>query len=200
MPRPLTAVLVLSAALALSAVHAQQVPLNATGGNTAGSEFTRLDATGAALPTSATSWSCVRDNVTHRVWEVKTAANRGYTYTWYDGSSGDQGDTSTCGNALGGNYCNTQNYVAAVNDAQLCGFSDWRLPTRRELLSIADYVKSAPAIDTDRFPNTESVNYWSADTYAPNPANAWVVYFLDGSAFAGRKGFANYVRLVRGGK
>ena len=42
------------------------------GGGSAGFDFTKLDARGNPLVGSALSWSCVRDNVTGLVWEIKT--------------------------------------------------------------------------------------------------------------------------------
>ncbi len=38
-----------------------------------GFSFTKLDANGQPLPNSATTWSCVKDNRTGLIWEVKTA-------------------------------------------------------------------------------------------------------------------------------
>ena len=66
--------------------------LQKVGGGEAGFDFTKLDANGNALPASATSWDCVRDNVTGLIWEVKTTSGlRSWsnTYTWYDPNSPD---------------------------------------------------------------------------------------------------------------
>ena len=50
--------------------------------------YTKLDASGSALPDSATEWVMVRDNVTGLIWEVKTDDNsihdKDNLYTWYD--------------------------------------------------------------------------------------------------------------------
>jgi hypothetical protein len=52
----------------------------------AGFNFTKLSATGAELQASETTWSCVKDNVTGLVWEVKTDDNgihdKDSTYRW----------------------------------------------------------------------------------------------------------------------
>ncbi|MDZ7621733.1 MAG: hypothetical protein U5O69_04740 [Candidatus Competibacteraceae bacterium] len=62
--------------------------LQKVGGGKAGLDFTKLDANGNALPASASSWSCVRDNHTGLIWEVKTTSGlRGHVstrYIWYD--------------------------------------------------------------------------------------------------------------------
>lgn len=151
--------------------------------------------------------ACVRDRTTGLVWEVKTST--GYraasnTYTWYNadtssngGNAGAVGTTGTC--TLGGSMtsCNTEQYVAAVNTAQLCGHSDWRLPTREELRSIVDYGDStAPMIDP-AFGDTAAGRYWAIETEADVPANAHGVYFTGGHDNDEPKTEADYVRLVR---
>ena len=91
--------------------------------------------------------------------------------------------------------------IKAHNDATRCGYSDgWRVPTRRELLSIVHHGAYNPAIDGDYFPSTVSDWYWSNDDYAPDPASAWGVNFNDGSAGANGKANSSHVRLVRSGQ
>lgn len=77
------------------------------------------------------------------------------------------------------------------------GFSDWRLPNVKELLSIADYSVYSPAVNGTFFPNTQSDDYWSGTTYAGDTAFAWDVYFDGGDVYAGGKTFEDYVRPVR---
>lgn len=132
-----------------------------TGAGLAGFDFTKLDTNGAVLAVTAPSWSCVRDNHTGLIWEVKTTDeglhNAADRYTWYNtdtlhngGNSGvsrvedfnttqsndscfgyDEGNSST--------YCNTQAFVERVNAAGLCGANDWRMPSREELVGIVEY-------------------------------------------------------------
>ncbi len=191
--------------LAAALVFALPVAASAGGGR-----FTKLDAAGHALAETAVHWACVRDTATHRVWEVKAVKGlrgKDWTYTWYDGTTGTAGNTRSCHHTLRGRRCNTRNYAAAVNLARLCGYSDWRLPTRRELFSIFGHGKPTgpalnmtylPKMDTTYFPNTVNGFYWSSDTAPYGPAGAWSVFFI-GDAYPGNTSNDFYVRLVRGG-
>lgn len=195
--------------------------ISKTGAGTKGFDFTKIanDGTalgaGAALGVNPTDWACTRDNVTGLTWEVKTATATdlrysAHTYTWYStdaaSNGGNAGSTgsNTCNATLPGNLCNTQAFVAAVNAAALCGYSDWRLPSLRELQSLVDFsvpaTGVAPTIDATYFPNTQISVFWSANNYSSVPADAWYVYFYYGYSGAGNKANSNYVRLVRGGQ
>lgn len=48
--------------------------LSKVGYGPAGFDYTKLDANGDDLAEAATSWSCVRDNVSGLIWEVKTTS------------------------------------------------------------------------------------------------------------------------------
>ena len=186
--------------------------LTKIGGGRAGFDFTKMDANGNDLPASATSWACVRDNVTGLIWEVKTddggLRDKDNTYTWYnsDGSTNGGGaGTQNGGTCAGGINCDTYSYVQAVNSQGLCGYSDWRLPWDGELNSIVDYSipYPGPTIDTDYFPNTiggNSSTFWSATPYANNSGFAIIVLFYDGLGAGNVKSSAYHVRLVRGGQ
>lgn len=91
------------------------------------------------------------------------------------------------------NYC---------SQLALGGYSDWRLPSRRELFSIIDYGRAAPAINTTYFPECipypyRSV-YWTSTSEANADDNAWSVEFGKGRSNKGSKRGAAYVRCVRG--
>jgi hypothetical protein len=169
-------------------------------------------AAGAALGTNSTDWACTKDNITGLTWEVKTSTNTdlrysGHTYTWYNtdpltngGNAGSTG-SNTCNATLPSNLCNTEAFVAAVNSAAgLCNATDWRMPTRRELLTLVDAGRSVPAIDPDYFINTTASLFWSGSSYVSNPPLARLVNFLHGVTLAGVQANGAYVRLVRGGQ
>lgn len=178
------------------------------GSGAAGFDFTRLGADGADLPSGYEQWSCVRDNHTGLVWEVKRndpdrLQHRAHTYTWFDQNpdSNGGGEGSPDGGQCAGSACDTQSYVAAINAMALCGFSDWRLPTVSELHSIMHLGVSAPPIDTDFFPHTQSFSdYWTGVTRPFNTGSAWVVSFWLGSDLSSLKSNARLLRLVRGAR
>ena len=188
------------------------------GAGAAGFDYTKIANNGAqlapsaALGTNSADWACTKDNVTGLTWEVKTnsgARNIEHTYTWYStaaangGVTGAIGTNTSCANSLVA--CNLQNYVSAQNTANLCGSTDWRLPTRKELLSLVYAGRTiAPHIDNTYFPNTTSTTttqMWTSSTHAFNSAFAWYVDFYDGNSYASDKLTVDgyIVRLVRGG-
>ena len=146
---------------------------------------------------------CVKDNITGLVWEGKPTSgfrtDRGYT-NYGDGRAGDISE-----------------YVRQVNEAALCGKTDWRIPAVNELHGLLDYgvVASAtkytgnPMIDTKWFPNTTVGEYWTS-TQATSVINApempadkiWVVSFWGGEKLTVGTASANYssnrARLVSG--
>jgi len=177
-----------------------------------GFSFTKIGSNGFALTDqSSTTFSCVKDNVTDLIWEVKQTTaglhNKDDVYTWLNtltpanngGNSGTVNANASCESNTD-NTCNTQAYVSRVNIASLCGATNWRLPTRKELRSLVSYDRSSPAIDAGYFPNTNASSYWSSSPYAPVSNNAWSVFLNVGFAFASDKSNGHHVRLVRSGQ
>lgn len=86
--------------------------------------------------------------------------------------------------------------IAYCEDLTLGGHSDWRLPNKKELLSIVDYGRHNPSIDTV-FTHTSSNDYWSSTTHADYTDGAWVVYFRNGNTGGYYKSRDHYIRCVR---
>lgn len=177
------------------------------GAGAGGLDFTKLDSNGDDLAVSAISWSCVRDNHTGLVWEVKTT----------NGSIHDKNNTYRWGGktALGRNHPNREGdyyddwntLVDGSNGANFCGFNDWRVPSRESLQSIMIHGRQLPTIDTDYFPNVPDIfvggnpRFWSSRPLALGGimASAWELNFSLGGSEAGDRYTLSGVRLVRGG-
>jgi hypothetical protein len=101
---------------------------------------------------------------------------------------------------LPGGRMNHEKATKACADLTLMGFTDWRLPTIQELLSIVDYSRHEPAIDVSVF-DCEDAYYWTSTPCAWAPADAaWIVSFDDGNASYDDRDGDYCVRAVRSGQ
>jgi hypothetical protein len=166
----------------------------------AGLIYTKLDAAGNELPIDALFWSCVRDNITELVWEVKSVElinsihYYGTSYAW--GGIGTQGSYGTIFNS------DWDTLVNGSNNESFCGFSDWRVPSISEMESLINYGAVSPTIDVNFFPLTLSDEYWTSTPDASNPDIAWSIDFNTGKSKNNSFEFQNRntpkrVRLVR---
>ena len=148
---------------------------------------------------------CVQDNTTGLMWEGKTASPATsrlgiLTYFNYDStSSAQKWNGSAYVNPTQAEIdagTNSIGYRNSVNASALCGYTDWRLPTKEELEGIV-LRGTSPTIDTMWFPNTQARFYWSSSPYVGNSGSAWGVNFDYGNVnFTGRS-INLRVRLVR---
>ena len=153
--------------------HGRDVTANDPSDGHAGFSYTRLNSDGSEYSGSgdyATEpWACVLDNVTGVIWEVKTTDggthDTNIEYTWYNADGVDIDGTIFRGSDNGIDPT-TQELVDATNAEQLCGLSNWRLPTSSELVSIRNNTIVIDgdnfSVDSDYFPNLKSVSLWSS--------------------------------------
>ena len=106
--------------------------------------------------------TCIKDNITGLTWETKRPngpRSLTDTFVWYNSvpasNGGYAGDASAASAKCSfGGACTTEAYVNYVNSIKLCGEDanhQWRLPTKKELVSIVDFGRYFPAIDTAAF-------------------------------------------------
>ena len=153
----------------------------------AGFDFTKLDGNGAALPDNTAAWNCIKDNITGLTWEVPgasslTSLSNLYSYYQpYPALNGGNAGWQNGGNCTG-SECDTNAFIAALNTAQLCGHQDWRLPTRRELLSLVNFGQASPAFDVSAFPNQPvyfNAFYWSSTVNAGTASVGFAQWIVD---------------------
>lgn len=148
------------------------------------SSFTPLNDAGNA---DTTTWIMIRDNITGLLWLKKDAGapstaapnNSENTYTLTDASG---------------------SFITLVNTLKFGGFANWRLPTVKELSSILDASRSAPAANSDSrtggyFANMQSGHYWTST--ASGASDAYYVDFDSGAVGIEGKDTENYVIAVR---
>ncbi|GAH45389.1 unnamed protein product, partial [marine sediment metagenome] len=92
---------------------------------------------------------------------------------------------------------NWYNAIDRCNTLVFATYDDWRLPNKKELLSIVDFGRFNMAIDPI-FPNCGTY-YWLSTTRADITSNAWRIYFHTGQTLSFLKGNATgtYARPVR---
>lgn len=176
-----------------STAHGATIQLPRTGqtscwdenGNQIGCAGTGQDGetrTGAAWPNPrfVVSGDCVTDNLTGLMWAKN--GNLAGTRTW-------QG-------AL--------DWVDSLNNSGgLCGYTDWRLPNRKELKSLVDRQQSNGAtwLNSQGFSNVQAGTYWSSSTFIGNTGDAWFVEMIQGNVNRYSKTvYYNYVWPVRSGQ
>ena len=134
------------------------------------------NAASAGLPNPASydtsTAGVVLDKITGLVWQASVSPS---AYTW-------NGAKAYCASLV------------------LAGFSDFRMPSRIELISIVDYTiaKPGPVIDAVAFPNTPNTLFWTASPVALyGTTRAWYVEFDNGFAFTESTNAEYNVRCVR---
>jgi len=137
--------------------------------------YIKMDQKGVYLNDDADRWSMVYDTHTGLTWECKTTDSSGNEYT-YEGA---------------------KNLIKTYNQQKFCSFSDWRLPTVKELSSILYFKQNSIKIHTDYFKNTRAGYYWS-DTAYVNTESVICINFSTCNDLSYGKHSTFYVRGVRG--
>lgn len=170
-------------------------------------DFAKVDAAGAPLPAdSVQAHHCVLDRRTGLLWEVKQAAeglhHAGDLFSWHSSDAAEHGGEPGLldGGSCGQSRCDTEAFVAAVNEAGLCGRNDWRMPSRDELQTLLDAsrIGKGPAMDAEYFPGTVAAEYWTGTTFRMYPRGAWAIDTIYAQDRVDWKINAKRTRLVSG--
>ena len=154
------------------------------------------------LGSGPNDWGCTQDNVAGLIWEVKTddagLRDKSHKYTNFSAAYNPNGKYATGTDATG--------YLQAVNNLKgaerLCGATDWRLPSKRELLNIVDFSVpyAGPALDNLYFPNSGGYEFWASSDLPGINDNAFFIDFSDGLGYYDLREKTFAVRLVRTGQ
>lgn len=115
----------------------------------------------------------IKDNINGLVWDN---AHDDLLLTWKD----------------------AKEYIAGLNESGYLGRTDWRLPGREEIRSIARYDDIQPAVYQNVFDNTKNAYYWTAYTDKLYYENAWGMYFGYGCTYTAPKEKAAHIKAVSG--
>ena len=173
------------------------------GAGPAGFDYNKLDDGGRVLPDDAEEWSCVVDNVTGLIWEVKlddpaSPRHFSHTYSWRldeataNGGWAGESDGGQCIGSL----CDTSALLDVINLEGLCGSSDWRVPSREELATLIHAGSASPAMAAEYFPLAGG-EVWTRSPAASSNDRAWRVDIETGEVELQDKASALRVRLVR---
>ncbi|MEW6080098.1 MAG: DUF1566 domain-containing protein, partial [Thermodesulfobacteriota bacterium] len=139
--------------------------------------YTKLDINGNQLPDdNIADWAMTRDNVTGLIWKPNISAPLTSFWGWAQSI-----------------------YIPGINSTKFGGFSDWRMPTYKELNNILDLGRHGPAVNATFFPNMSGNYYWSSTEVFNNPEYVMSINFTRGEyGPIGKAGCIGLV-LVRGG-
>ncbi len=161
----------------------------------AGFDFIKVARNGSFVPsttplgTDPTDWACTYDNVTGLMWQVfgTTSTN------WYNSNTATNGGaTGGCGGCA---RSGTEVFVESINAAGLCGHNDWRMPTAKEVMSVADFNNYDAGSVSQWLPSAPG---WSSTPSASDPAAAWRLFGARMTQY-GKSGAQSTV-LVRDGR
>ncbi|WNC67107.1 DUF1566 domain-containing protein [Thalassotalea nanhaiensis] len=181
--------------------HGRDISHHDNSNGHAGFDFTKISADGSELSTDANEWSCVRDNVTGFIWEVKTVdgglQDNQHTYSWFENDQGFENGQPNLG-VCSGSDCDTSSYVQAINQQGLCGANDWQVPTIRQLHGLIDYSRNQFGVATsfEYFPNTLASEYWSSTLFS-TPLWGWSLNFYDATMKQTLQQAPKNLRLIR---
>jgi hypothetical protein len=126
------------------------------------------------IPRFILSGDCVTDNLTGLMWPQNSNLP-GHSLTW-------------------------QAALDYANNLELCGYSDWRLPNRKELISLIDRSQNLPVLPSYHpFYNLQSI-YWSSTTCSYFPNTVWGVSMEMGGSGYYQKTQTSSLWPVRGGQ
>lgn len=105
---------------------------------------------------------------------------------------------SACNPGAKRNWQGALDYVGCLNANSYLGFNDWRLPNRKEMLSLIYYPQPGDALLYGYFYSIQDLGYyWTATTYPTSPASAFNLLIQVGLSYGEYKQYSKVVWPVR---
>ena len=147
-----------------------------------------------SIPASTPN-SQLQDNGDGTITDTKTGL------IWKRCLEGQSGSDCASGSAEAFTWQQALQRAQTVNSSGgFAGFSDWRLPTIKELSSLVEHQCVDPAINLTRFPNASNHWLWSSSAVAGISNYARLVSFSYGRTDWDSKSVSSRLRLVRSGQ
>lgn len=156
----------------LQQIYSEDQPIEPVSPRPAPVRFTKLSASAARLAEDASNYAAVYDSRTRLTWTRQILS---------------------CGEV---NHAEAMEAASAV---RLFDATDWRAPTIEEQLSIIDYARVDPALDTAYFDGKHGWTWTSTEAKGLS-GFAWGVDLYDGYSCRSHQNGDGFVRAVRAGQ
>ena len=136
------------------------------------------------------------DKDTGLMWEVKTKENIKYRYIW----SKEYFEITAYPEFIKDNVKDAFSYAKKLNELCYAGYSDWRVPTRKELETLLVREKNNNSYIKLPLSKNSSSYSWSSTITEFSKDMVYYACFNIDAVNAGNKYGTNYVRCVRAGQ
>ena len=124
-----------------------------------GFKFKKLDSKGLVLADNSEEYSCVLDERSNIIWEIKAddETSPRYKFSTFTADLGIHSNPhsvellqSTCNKGVDKELsdCKSSTYIKYMNKISYCGKNDWRLPTSHEQYNLLDFSRTDFILDT----------------------------------------------------
>lgn len=138
-----------------------------------GFKFKKLDEKGNILDDNSTSFSCVKDERTGLIWEIKSDDKQSPSYKFstfaIDATQGIKVakikalNNASCNNKNGLDSCKVSSYITYLNNKNYCGKNDWKVPSYMDYFNILDFSIDKTITINDIVTKNE-ILYYGLDT------------------------------------
>ena len=127
-----------------------------------------------------------------------TAVDQLTQLMWMRCAMGQSWTGKSCqGNAVRLSWHDSVGAAAKLNQSGSHFYNDWRVPSLRELATVAERQCMGPRINLQIFPGTPAAGFWTGTASLQDKGEAYSLDFDQGGIRQAAQGSAMHVRLVR---